>query len=97
MNRGLDSEAVLARFNRLISDLLSGEVTRNTFQPWEVELLIDLGQCGLEGCSRRSTLLRYQRAVRRRLENGEPVPIKLSKYLGEIRPGTQPVGAASIE
>ena len=33
-----DSDAVLAQFNRLIQELLRGNMHRNTFRPWEVEL-----------------------------------------------------------
>ncbi len=34
-----DSDAVLAQFVRLIQELLRGNMHRNTFRPWEVELL----------------------------------------------------------
>ena len=36
-----DHDAVLAQFNRLIQELLRGNMQRNTFRPWEVELLLD--------------------------------------------------------
>ena len=44
----LDSEAILARFNKLVSDLLRGTMNRNTFQPWEIEILLDIESCNLE-------------------------------------------------
>jgi len=40
-----DSDAVLAQFNRLISELLRGTISRNTFRAWEVELLLDIENC----------------------------------------------------
>jgi len=58
-----DSDAVLAQFNRLIQELLRGSMNRNTFRPWEVELLLDIEACHLRDSSRRETLRRYQRAV----------------------------------
>ena len=36
---------MLNRFNRLIGELLRGAISRNAFQPWEVELLLDLETC----------------------------------------------------
>lgn len=91
-----DSDAVLTRFNRLIGEILRGPVTRNTFQSWEVELLLDMGQCDLAGSSRRGILLRYQRAVRRRMENGDRIPMKLSTYLAEARERRLPPPGAYV-
>ena len=51
-----DSDAVLAQFNRLIQELLRGNMHRNTFRPWEVELLLDIEACNLRDSSRRETL-----------------------------------------
>ena len=48
-----DSDAVLAQFNRLIQELLRGSMNRNTFRPWEVELLLDIEACNLRDSSRR--------------------------------------------
>src|SRR4051812_23990275 len=80
-----DSEAVLAQFNRLIQELLRGNMHRNTFRPWEVELLLDIEACGLRDASRRETLRRYQRAVQRHMEKGADLPLKLSEYLENVR------------
>ena len=63
-----DDDAVLAQFNRLIQEVLRGNMTRNTFRPWEVELLLDIEGCGLRDAARRETLRRYQRAVQRHME-----------------------------
>ena len=78
-----DSEAVLNRFNKLMQELLHGNIHRNTFRPWEVELLLDIEGCTLRDGSRRETLRRYQKAVQRSMERGAPAPLKLSEYLDQ--------------
>lgn len=77
-----DSDTILAQFNRLIQELLRGSVTRNTFRPWEIELLLDIEACELKPGAKRETLRRYQKAVQRQMEKGANVPIRLSDYLG---------------
>ena len=74
-------DELLAQFNRLIRELRKGHTSRNTFQRWEVELLLDVGSCPLRDSSRESTLRIYQRAVRHQLERGADKPMKLSKFL----------------
>jgi|SRR5579871_2600780 len=76
-----NSEVMLTRFSKLVQDLLRGNMSRNAFQPWEVEILLDIEACNLKDSARRETLRRYQRAVQRAMENGAPVPMKLSEYL----------------
>ena len=78
----LDSDAILARFNKLVNDLLRGTMNRNTFQPWEIEILLDIETCNVREAVKRETLRRYQKAVQRAMEKGAPVPLKLSEYLG---------------
>src|SRR5579883_2068559 len=80
-----DSEAVLAQFNRLIQELLRGNMHRNTFRPWEIELLLDIESCSLRESSKRETLRRYQKAVQRHMEKGARLPLKLSEYLEAVR------------
>lgn len=80
-----DSELVLAQFNKLIQELLRGNLNRNTFRPWEVELLLDIENCQLKDSKRRETLRRYQRFVQRQMEKGAPGPIKLSEYLARLK------------
>jgi hypothetical protein len=80
-----DSDAVLAQFNRLVQELLRGNMHRNTFRPWEVELLLDIEACNLRDSSRRETLRRYQRAVQRHMEKGARLPLKLSEYLDAVK------------
>ena len=80
-----DGDAVLAQFNRLILELLRGNMSRNTFRPWEIDLLLDIEYCDLRDAARRETLRRYQRAVQRHMEKGHRLPLKLSEYLHNVR------------
>ena len=80
-----DSDTVLAQFNRLMNDLLRGTLNRNTFRPWEVEVLLDIEHCNLRDSNRRETLRRYQRANQRHMEKGARLPLKLSEYLDAQR------------
>lgn len=77
----LDAETILAQFNRLMNELLRGKLVRNTFRPWEIELLLDIQMCDLRDGQKRETLRRYQRAVQRQMEKGSRDPMKLSQYL----------------
>jgi len=81
----LDGECVVSRFNRLMRELEHGAVNRNCFQPWEIELLVDMDACQLPTRRKRETLRRYQKAFRRRIEQGIPQPLKLSEYLESRR------------
>jgi len=80
-----DPEEMLAQFNRLIRELLRGQINRNTFRPWEVELLLDIESCALRESTRDATLRRYQKAVERQLLRGAARPMKLSEFLGRPR------------
>lgn len=76
-------ELMLNRFRRLISELIRGTLARNTFAPWEVELLLDLANCEIKPRYRLDTLKQYQKAVERQMETGPGPPMKLSEYLQE--------------
>lgn len=76
-----DPEIILGEFNRLLTELLRGRVTRSTFRPWEVELLVDIDSCNLRDSRGRETLRRYQKAVQRDMDRGAARPLKLSDYL----------------
>lgn len=80
-----DGEEVLVRFNRLMREIEQGSVNRNSFQPWEIELLVDMDSCKVPSRRKRETLRRYQKAFRRRIENGATAPLKLSEYLRSRR------------
>jgi len=77
-----DTEEILGQFNRLVRELLRGQTHRNTFVPWEVELLLDIENCHLRESTKEGILLHYQKAVQRRMNRGASSPMKLSKYLG---------------
>ena len=81
------SDAHLTVFNKLVSDLLKGTLTRNTFRPWEIEILLDIEGCNLREGSKRETLRRYQKAVQRQMEKGAAYPMKLSEYIGNPKRG----------
>jgi hypothetical protein len=94
-----DSDAVLAQFNRLIQELLRGNMHRNTFRPWEIELLLDIETCNLRETTKRDTLKRYQKAVQRHMEKGARLPLKLSEYLDAVkskRPAESPIEKQSV-
>jgi hypothetical protein len=80
-----DSETVLAQFNRLVQELLRGSMHRNSFRPWEIELLLDIEACSLREANKRDTLRRYQKAVQRQMEKGARLPMKLSEYLDSVK------------
>ena len=91
-----DSDAVLAQFNRLIQELLRGNMQRNTFRPWEIELLLDIEGCALRDASRRETLRRYQRAVQRHMEKGARLPLKMSEYLESVKAKKNPTAERAV-
>ena len=80
-----DSDAILAQFNRLMQELLRGNMQRNTFRPWEIELLLDIESCSLRESTKRDILKRYQKAVQRHMEKGARLPLKLSEYLNAVK------------
>ncbi len=80
----IEVELMLNRFNRLMGDLIRGEIPRNVFHPWEVEILLDLDNCEVPSRRRQEILRQYQKAVQRQMEAGTGPPMKLSEFL-EIR------------
>ena len=74
-------ELQLNRFRRLIGELLRGEINRNTFAPWEIEILLDFDTCELPSRRRLEILRQYQRAVEHQMETGPGPPMKLSHFL----------------
>ena len=75
----------LPQFNKLIAELLRGKLQRNTFQSWEIEILLDIEGCDLRDSNRRETLRRYQKAANRFLEKGGTHLLRLSEYLDKNR------------
>lgn len=72
---------MLNRFRRLFSELLKGEILRNSFELWEVNILVDFDACQLPSRRRLDILRQYQRAVERQLETGPGPPLLLSHFL----------------
>ena len=91
----VDSEARLNRFNRLMQELIRGNMNRNTFQPWEIEILLDIEACQIREPVKRETLRRYQKAVQRAMEKGAPMPLRLSEYLSGKKGSATPVATTS--
>jgi hypothetical protein len=77
----VEQELMLNRFNRLMGELMRGAITRNVFQAWEVDLLLDIESCPLERRRRLEILRQYQKAVDRQLDIGPGPPMKLSVFL----------------
>jgi hypothetical protein len=76
-----DQELMLNRFRRLLAEIASGSVTRNCFQRWEIDLLLDLDACPLRPRDLREVLAQYQRAVERQFDKGADAPLKFSEFL----------------
>jgi len=93
----LDAEARLNRFNRLMQELIRGNMNRNTFQPWEIEILLDIEACQLREPVKRETLRRYQKAVQRAMEKGAPTPLRLSEYLKGKKGSAARVSDSDVE
>jgi hypothetical protein len=79
-----DNEFVVSRFNRLMKDVLTGNWQRTSFEPWEIELLLDIQACSGEMKSRRDLLVRYQKAVQRRMSHRREMPMRLSEYIRQL-------------
>ena len=77
----VERELTLNRFNRLVGELMRGAIVRNVFQPWEVELLLDIESCLMERRRRGDVMRQYQKAVERQLDAGPGPPMKLSVFL----------------
>jgi len=77
----IELELMRNRFRRLMSDLRRGLRGRNSFQPWEVGLLLDFETCQLEKKHRNQLIKQYERAVERQIDLGRGPPMKLSEYL----------------
>ena len=86
-------ESRLYQFNKLMQELLRGRIQRNTFQSWEVEILLDIEACELRDANRREVLRRYQRAANKYVDRGGRSLLKLSEYLEKKH--RQPIGGAA--
>jgi hypothetical protein len=80
-----DIEIVHAQFNRLLNELIKGTINRNTFQPWEIELMLDIQACDFGDTPQKEMLKRYQKAVQRSYDKGVKMPMKLSEYINGLK------------
>ena len=76
-----ERELMLNRFRRLMGEVVRGQIVRNSFNAWEIEILLDLDACELEPRRRGEIFKQYLRAVEKQLENGPGPPMKLSHFL----------------
>ncbi len=79
-----DNEFVVSRFNRLMKDVMTGNWQRTSFEPWEITLLLDIQACSGEMKGRRDLLVRYQKAVQRRMSQRREMPMLLSDYIRQL-------------
>lgn len=86
-------ERRLTYFDSLIAELAAGEIRRTTFEPWEVEVLLDIQSCQTEDGNKKEMLRRYQRAAHRWLERGGRTILLLSDYLAKRHRRTPVHGA----
>jgi hypothetical protein len=77
----VERELMFNRFQRLIGEVIRCETKRTVFQPWEVELLLDIETCPLNPKRRIGALRQYVRAVERQLNAGPGPPMKFSEFL----------------
>lgn len=80
-----DIEVVHAQFNRLLNELIKGNINRNTFQAWEIELMLDIQSCDFGDTPQKEMLKRYQKAVQRAYDKGAKMPMLLSEYISGLR------------
>jgi hypothetical protein len=74
-------ELMLNRFRRLLNDVIRGATARNSFEPWEIDILLDLEYCEIPPRRRLEVLRQYERAVARQMQTGPGPPMKLSEFL----------------
>lgn len=76
-------ESHLKHLDKLLAELMAGEFQRNTFQPWEIAVLLDIQACTAGEPNRSELLRRYQRAAHRWFERGGRTLLLLSDYLAK--------------
>ena len=74
-------ESRLVQLDKLLADMIAGQFRRNTFQPWEVEVLLDIQACNVGESNRKELLKRYQKAAHRWFDRGGRTLLLLSDYV----------------
>jgi hypothetical protein len=77
----MQPELIFRRFERLLGGVMRGSLEYNLFQRWEVDLLLDMTECRLDGRRRTDILTQYRNAVSRQMRTGPGPPMKLSEFL----------------
>jgi hypothetical protein len=77
----IQREEMLNRFRRLMTELSRGTLNRNTFQDWEIAILLDLEALEVDTRRRAEMLRQYARAVERQLDTGPGPPLRFSEFL----------------
>jgi hypothetical protein len=77
----VELELMLNRFKRLMGEVMRGVIARNSFQPWEMEILMDMESCQLDRRRRLDILRQYQRAVERQMVTGPGPSMLISQFL----------------
>jgi hypothetical protein len=70
-----------ASYCQFVQQLALGNVRRNTFSQWEMELLLDFQMARIRTSSRPEALRRYLRAVQQQFAQGEPIPQRFSRFM----------------
>jgi hypothetical protein len=90
-----DSDAILAQFHLVMAEVLQGEMQRSRFQPWEIDLLLDIADCNLRRTAKRKILQEYQNAVEAELKKGASLPPKFSEYAERRAQDARTLGSKS--
>lgn len=81
MSQSNENVEVLARFSLLMDELLRSGFQRGRFEPWEIELLLDIECCVLSDAAKRKALQEYEDAVQADMESGAARPMRFSEFL----------------
>lgn len=77
----VDRELMLNRFKRLLGELIRGDIGRNSFQPWEIRIILDFREVQLPSKRRTEILRQYERAVTRQMQYEDGPPMTLSEFV----------------
>ena len=77
----VEAERMRNRFRKPVAEVTLENVKRNAFEPWEVEIPLDMEACSIEPKRRGEILRQYLRGVEKQMEKGPGPPMKLSGIL----------------
>lgn len=76
----------LDSYRQFVYQLISGNVRRNTFTQWEMDLLFDLEKFPVRKSRRAQILRRYVKATNRHISDGASAPPRLAEFLQSETP-----------